>query len=65
MGIGGGGDFIQKLHFLLFPKNEMFYHGIYRNTSGLFSCNAGKPNQNFPLKITFGVLMKYLNQRIK
>lgn len=25
----------------------------------------GKPNQNFPLKITFGVLMKYLNQRIK
>ena len=63
--IGGGGSFIQKLDFLLFPKSEMSCLGMYRNTSGMFRCNTCKPNENFPLKITFGVLMKYLNRRIK
>lgn len=51
--------------FPLFPKSEKSYHGIYRNTSGMFRWNACKPNEKFPLKITFGVLMKYLNRRIK
>lgn len=31
------------------------------NTSVMSKCNTGKPNETFPLKITFGVLKKYLS----
>ena len=59
-----GGGFIQKLDFLSFPKTEISYHGKYKNTPGVLRCNTCKPNENSPVKVTFGVLMKYLNNQI-
>lgn len=62
--IGGGGSFIQKLDFPSFPKTEISYHGKYKNTPRVLRCNTCKPNKNSPVKVTFGVLMKYLKNQI-
>lgn len=66
IGVIWGGGRLFSFKSLVFPCfQKVRCYCIYRNTSGMCRCSTYKPNENLPLKITLGVLIKYLNRRIK